>query len=395
MGNVILFLKHRNGAIALIFLICACGVRTTAAPSVIAYVGTGTESPVNGIYAFRYDEATGALDPLGLVANTPHPTFLAMHPSGRFLYAVNEANPDHQYGHSVTAFSIEGQGPRLRLLDQVPCGGDEPNYVAVDPTGKFAFVADYGSGTIAAMPVRVDGGLESPQFVFQDPQPSSSNRRQQEPHAHCTVLDPSNRFLYSCDLGDDRVMIYRFDAQAGVLSRNAPASAAVPPGFGPRHIAFGRGGRTAYVLNEIASTLVVFDRNAEDGSLAARQVISTLPAHWSLRRNTAAEIALDHSGRFLYASNRGHDSIAVFAVGTDGSLRLVDFTACGKQPRFFTVDPSGKFLLVGDEGGDAVVVFQIDPASGRLIPTASRVSVPNPVCIVFGNPLPPSGGAAR
>ena len=381
------FPKPHPVALALVLFLCGRGAGNATAASVIAYVGTGAESPVNGIYALRFDEATGALDLLGLVANTPHPAFLAMHPNGRFLYAVNEADPDHRNGHTVAAFAVAGPGPRLRLLGYVPCGGDRPCHIAIDATGSFAFVANYGSGTVAALPVRADGSLESPQFVFQDPQPTSLNPRQREPHAHCVVLDPTNRFLYSCDLGADRVMIYRFDAAAGVLSRNVPASVSVLPGSGPRHLAIAPDGRTAYVLDEIASTLVVFDRRLDDGSLTRRQVLSTLPPQWT-GSSTAAEIALDPSGKFLYTSNRGHDSIARFAIGADGSLTSVDFTPCGKDPRFFTLDPSGRFLLVGDEGSDALVVFRIDPGSGRLVPTPGRAAVANPVCLVFGNSQP-------
>jgi 6-phosphogluconolactonase len=377
----------RLGAIALGFFLGVSGFRALAAPTVIAYVGTGTDSSANAIYAFRYDEATGSLDPLGLAATTPHPTFLAMHPNGRFLYAVNEENPNHTNGHSVAAFAVDGAGPKLVPLGVAPCGGDRPCAIAVDATGRFAFVANYGSGTMAALPVRADGGLDSPLFVFQDPQPTSPHPRQTEPHAHCVVLDPTNQFLYSCDLGADKVMIYRFDAQAGVLSRNRPAAVAVPQASGPRHIALSRDGRRAYVLNEIASTLIVFDRRPEDGSLAQRQALSTLPAGWS-GQSTAAEIALDASGRFLYTSNRGHDSIAVFALASDGSVRPIDFTPCGKQPRFFTIDPGGNFLLTADQAGDAIAVFRIDPVSGRLSAAGRPVPVANPVCIVFGKPLP-------
>jgi 6-phosphogluconolactonase len=248
-------------------------------------------------------------------------------------------------------------------------------------------VANYGSGTIAALPVRADGALDSPSAVFQDPQPTSSLARQQGPHAHCVVLDATNRFLYSCDLGADKIFIYRFDAAAGLLARNAPAAASVPAGSGPRHFAIGPGGRTAYVLDEIASTLIVFARNPDDGSLTVRQSLSTLPAGWK-GENTAAEIALDATGRFLYTSNRGHDSLAEFAVAPDGGVRLAGFTPCGKGPRHFALDPSGRFLLVEDEGADAIAVFRVDADAGGLTPTGARGSAANPVCLVFGNPLP-------
>jgi len=375
------------GALALGVAALLAPARADAA-AVIAYVGVGTESPTNAIYAFRYDEATGALEPLGQVATTPHAAFLAMHPSGRFLYAVNESDAaDRANGHTVTAFAVDGAGPGLKLLDVVPCGGDRPCHIAVDATGKFAFVANYGSGTLAALRIRPDGGLEAPEFVFQDPQPTSTLARQREPHAHCVVLDPTNRFLYSCDLGADRVMIYRFDAAAGILSRNSPAAVAVPPGFGPRHLSFAPGGRTVYVLNEIASQLIVFDRRLEDGALTMRQTLPTVPADWT-GPNTGSEIQADASGRFVYTSNRGQDSIAQFAVAPDGTVRLVGTTPCGKGPRYFTLDPAGKFMLVAEQGGGAIRVFRVDPDSGALTPTATRVPVGMPVTIVFGRPLP-------
>ena len=375
------------GAIVLGLASFLAPVRAAAA-AVIAYVGVGTESPTNAIYAFRFDEETGALAPLGQVATTPHAAFLAMHPSGRFLYAVNESDAaDRANGHTVTAFAVDGAGPALKLLDVVPCGGDRPCHIAVDATGKFAFVANYGSGTLAALPIRADGGLEAPEFVFQDPQPTSTLARQQEPHAHCVVLDPTNRFLYSCDLGADRVMIYRFDAAAGVLTRATPASASLPTGFGPRHLAFGPDGRAVYVLNEIASKLVVFDRRLEDGALTLRQTLATVGADWTAA-NTGAEIQTDAAGRFVYTSNRGQDSIAQFAVAADGAVRLVGTTPCGKGPRYFTLDPTGKFLLACEQGGSAIRVFRVDPSSGALSPTAIRVPVSMPVTIVFGNRLP-------
>ncbi|HVW22829.1 MAG TPA: lactonase family protein [Opitutaceae bacterium] len=373
----------RPQSAALLFL--GCALRALAAPSVIAYVGTGTEAPVNGIYAFRFDEGSGAMAPLGVVAQTPHPAFLAADPSGRFVYAVNESNVNRTNGHTVTAFAVEGE--KLRLLDVQPCGGDRPAHVAVDATGKLAFVADYGSGTMAILPIRDDGGLEGPSFVFQDPQPTSPLERQREPHAHGIAFDPSNRFAYCCDLGADKVMIYRIDPAAGQVARADPPSAALPQGFGPRHLAISRDGRQAYVLCEIASKLVVFDRSPSDGSLAQREVVSTVPDGWK-GVNTAAEIQLDAAGRFLYTSNRGQDSIATFALGRDGGARLVGTTPCGREPRYFCLDPSGRFLLVANQGADTVRVFSVDPATGRLAATATKVSASMPVTIVFGRPQP-------
>jgi 6-phosphogluconolactonase len=381
---------------------CACavaaalfspaGLPVRADPSVIAYVGTGTESPVNGIYAIRCNEVTGAMEPLGVVASTPHAAFLAMHPTGRFLYAVNESNPNSSNGHTVTAFAVDGAGPKLNLINVAPCGGDRPCHIVVDRTGRYAFVANYGSGTVAALPVRSDGGLEPPEFVFQDPQPDSKNPRQAEPHAHSVALDRTDKFLYSCDLGADKVMMYRFDAAAGTLVRNSPAFIAVPPGSGPRHIAIGAGGGQAFVLNEIASTLLVYDRRLDDGSLLLRQSLSTFPAGWH-GQSTAAEIEISNSGgnqygQFVYTSNRGHDSIALFAPGPDRNYHLVETTPCGKEPRFFTFLPGGKFLLVANQGGDTIREFSVDPTSGQLTPTQVQVSASQPVCIVFGYPAP-------
>lgn len=358
-----------------------------ASPAFIAFVGTGTEAQVNGIYAFRYDEGEGTLEPLGVVARTPHPSFLAISPNGRCLYAANEADLDHSNGHTVTAFAVEGEGPGLKLLDVVPCGGDRPAHISVDTTGSFAFVSDYGSGTLAALPIGPDGALQSPAYVFQDPQPHSSNPRQQNPHAHAAYVDPSDRFLYCCDLGADRVMIYRFDAAAGSLVRNTPDSVEVPVGSGPRHLSFSPDGGRVYLANEIASTLIVFDRNPDDGSLTPRQTLSTLPPGWH-GTNTAAEIQTAPSGRFVYVSNRGDDTIAVFAVGRDGSLSLAEAVPCGREPRCFTLDPAGTHLLALDQGGDAIRVFRVDPATGRLTDTGHRATADMPVTLVFGHQLP-------
>lgn len=356
------------------------------ASQVVAYVGTGTESPSPGIFAFAFDESTGALKPLGLVATTPNPAFLAVSPNGRFLYAVNEANRDNKSnGHSVVAYAIDGAGPRLTLLDRQPCGGDRPAHVAVDPTGRFVFVANFGSGTMAMLPVNADGSLEPPSFVFQDPEPEPASGHPEGPHAHCVAVDPSDRFVYSCDLGADKVMIYRLDAARGVLTRNQPPFFAGAPRQGPRHIAIGRDGRMLYVVNETASTVAAYARNPDDGSLAPKGApVSTLPAGWK-GHSICAEIALHPSGRFLYVSNRGNDSIAGFAVGADGRLRFLGVTPCGKTPRHFAIDPTGRFLLAEAQDANSIRVFRVNEASGALADTGHRASVVMPTCLVFAD----------
>jgi len=349
------------------------------------YVGTYTSGASKGIYVGRLDLATGGLSLEGVAAETKNPSFLALHPNRRFLYAVGEISDfAGKRTGAVSAFRIEPASGRLELLNQQSSGGTGPCHVTVDRTGRNALVANYGGGSVSVLPIGEDGKL-GPASAFIQHQGSSVNpRRQQGPHAHSINLDPANRFAFVADLGLDKIMVYRFDAVAGTLTPNDPASAAVAPGSGPRHFAFHPSGKSAYVINEMGSSLTAFRYDAPRGLLEEVQTVSSLPAG-PVPGNSTAEVQVHPSGKFVYGSNRGHDSIAVFAVdGTTGQLKLVEHESTqGKTPRNFGVDPTGRFLLACNQASDTIVGFRIDQETGALTPTGHKLEVSSPVCVKF------------
>ena len=282
----------------------------------------------------------------------------------------------------MTAFAIGADG-KLTPLNQQPSRGSAPCHLVVDRAGKTLLLANYGGGSVAAFPIGPDGRLgESTAFV-QHSGSSTNPQRQKEPHAHSINLDAANRFAVAADLGLDKVLVYRFDAAKGTLSPNEPPSTSVKAGSGPRHFAFHPNGRNAYVINEIASTVTAFQYDAAQGVLKEVQTLSTLPKGYTGDTSTA-EVQVHPSGKFLYGSNRGHDSIAVFAIEANGTLRYIENTPTGgSTPRNFGISPDGKYLLAANQKSDNVVVFRIDPKSGRLTSTGNTLEVPSPVCVKF------------
>ena len=348
----------------------------------IAYVGTYTGPKSQGIYAFRFDANSGKLTPLGLVAQTRNPSFLAIHPNHRFLYAVNEIDDYQGKSGSVSAFSIDTRSGKLTLLNTVPSGGAGPCHLRVDQTGRCVLVANYGGGSVAVFPLKDNGPLENSSAFVQHSGSSVNPKRQTGPHAHMIDLSPDNRFALVPDLGLDKVLIYRFRPEAGSLSANDPSFAKLDPGAGPRHLAFHPNGRIVYVINEMQSTVTAFNYDASKGALESFQTISTLPKDFQ-GESTTAEIEVHSSGKFLYASNRGHDSIAVFAIDpARGALKLIQHAPTqGRTPRNFTIDPTGQWLLAANQASNNIVVFRIDPATGRLTPAGDPVEAYSPVCI--------------
>jgi 6-phosphogluconolactonase len=307
-----------------------------------------------------------------------------VHPNGRFLYAVGEASSvgaQHQGG--VTAFAIEPAG-RLRALNTQPSGGTGPCHLAVDAKGRCVFTANYGSGSVAALPLVADVRLAAPAATAQHAGSSVNRERQAGPHAHCVSLSPDQRFLLACDLGLDKLMVYCVGEKAPAFVENDPPFAKLAPGSGPRHLAFGRSGAFVYVVNEMGSSVTVLAYDAKHGTLNETQTTSTLPDQWP-GQSSCAEIAVHPSGKFVYASNRGHDSLAVFAVDRkSGALSLVEHVPTqGRTPRHFALAPTGDWLLAENQASDSVVVFRVDAKSGRLAATGGKVEVPSPVCAVF------------
>lgn len=367
------------------FLLAVFASRLCAADYFV-YFGTYTGAKSKGIYVSRFDSTTGRLSEAELAAETKNPSFLALHPKSR-LYAVGEVNDAQgQRAGAVSAFAIESRTGKLTLLNQQTSGGAGPCHVSVDATGQCVLVANYGSGGLAALSIGPDGRLAEATNVIQHSGSSVHPQRQTGPHAHCILPAPDNRFALACDLGLDRVFVYQLDAAAGKLGAHTPAFAAVPHGAGPRHLAFHPNGKFVYVINEIALTITTFSYDATRGVLFEEQNLSTVPGDYAVtEKDSTAEIAVHPGGKFVYGSNRGPDSISVFAVDpTTGKLtRVQTESSLGKSPRHFAIDPSGRWLLAENQHSDSVVVFAINPDTGKLTPAGPSLSVGSPVCAVF------------
>jgi 6-phosphogluconolactonase len=352
----------------------------------IAYVGTYTsKTDSKGIYAYRFDSEKGQLTAIGVAAETTDPSFLAVHPNGKYLYAVNEiGNFNGGTSGAVSAFAIDAKTGALKFLNQVPTRGAGPCYVSLDKNGEFVLVANYDSGSIASFPVQSDGSLGTTSGFVQHSGSGPDKERQEGPHAHWIGTSPDNRFALAVDLGLDQVIVYGFDSSKGVFTPMLSGFAKVKPGAGPRHLAFHPDGKFAYVLSEVESSVTVFSYQPKTGTLISLQTISALPKDFSGHKE-AAEIAVHPSGKFLYTSNRGHDSIAVFAIDEKkGTLKsLGQVLTGGKTPRHFAIDPTGAYLLAENQESNNIVVFHIDPATGSLTPTGQTIEVPSPVCITF------------
>lgn len=350
----------------------------------LLYVGTYTRGKSEGIYVYRMNPANGALQRVG-ATKAVNPSFLAIAPQRRFLFAVGEVDEfGSKSGGVVTAFAIDQRTGELRQLNQQSSVGAGPCYVTVDPTGKFVLVANYGGGSVAALPIKPDGSLGEAADFVQHTGAGGNPQRQDKPHAHCVVLDAAGRHAFVADLGLDKVMIYRFDARTGKLAPAAQPFASTKPGAGPRHFTFHPRGPFAYVINELASTLTAFTYDQARGALTELQTLSTLPADFK-SNSYCADVHVHPSGRFIYGSNRGHDSIVAFAVDPrTGRLSYIAHEATrGKWPRNFAVDPTGKYLLVANQNSDSVVTFEIDQQSGRLQATGQVTEIPMPVCLKF------------
>jgi len=350
----------------------------------LVYVGTYTDHGSKGIYAFRFDSSTGKLTSLGLAAEAAEPSFLTVDSRGRFLYAANETlNYNGQPTGAVSAFAIPPKTGKLALLNQVSSRDEGPAHITLDRTGKYAFVSNYTLGSVAVFPVLKDGRLGEATSFVQHKGSSVNPQRQKGPHAHAVALSPDNRFAVVADLGLDQLLVYPFDAAKGTLGAK-PQIVRASPGAGPRHLVFSADGQFLYVINELQSTVVAYSYNVVTGTLLQLQTISTLAKGFS-GNSTAAEIEISPSGKFLFASNRGDDSIAVFAIDLHtGTLTQVETDRTGgKTPRNFAIDPTGSWLLAANQDSDQIVVFRIDGKTGHLVRTGEVPQVPSPTCLKF------------
>jgi 6-phosphogluconolactonase (cycloisomerase 2 family) len=366
----------------------------------MAYVGTDTK-PVDGaangkgIYLYEAHEDTGVLSLLKLAAETASPSWLALHPSKRYLYAVNEVSDYGGNSGSVSAFSIDRASGDLRPLNVVSSHGEGPTHMSIDASGKYAFVANYYGGSIAVLPILADGRLGQAVFAHQNrgllgseratdaPPGSFAISGHDAPHAHMIQADPTNRFVLQTDLGQDRIYVYKFDGNTGKLTpANAPF-VSVPSGDGPRHFAFHPNGRWMYSIQEEASTLIFFHYDQSCGSLAAQQTISALPAGFA-GTNFCSEVMLSPDGRFLYAANRLHNSIAAFGIGQDGKLYWIgEALTEGDYPNHIVLDPRGNTLYACNQRSDQITSFHVDRHTGRLTFTGRYQPLGTPMCMVF------------
>jgi 6-phosphogluconolactonase len=353
----------------------------------LVYVGTYTTKQTSkGIYAYRFDSTTGQLTSIGLAAESTDPSFVAVHPNGKYLYAVNEVGDfNGMKSGAVSSFTIDRKSGTLKQLNQVSTHGAGPCFVSLDKTGRFVLVANYDGGSVATLAIQDDGSLSLVKGFVQHSGSGADKERQEGPHAHWIGVSPDNRFALVADLGLDDVMVYKFDEVHGGLTPNTPPYAEVKPGTGPRHLAFHPNGKFVYLLTEMGSSVTTFAYSTQKGSLSPLQTVPALPKEYSGVRE-AAEIVVHPSGKFVYASNRGTaNSIAAYKVDANkGTLTPAGiFSTKGQIPRNFTIDPTGQFLLAANEDSGNIVVFKIDAATGALTPTGQVEEVPSPVCITF------------
>jgi 6-phosphogluconolactonase len=360
--------------------------------SLPAFIGTYTpkDGSSRGIYATRLDLTTGMLAAPSVAAETSNPTFLAAHPNGRVLYSLSQLPlPDGKSGGAVDAYALDPASGRLRLLNRESSGGAGLAHLAIDATGRMLIAVSYHGGYVAAFPLAADGRIGPPTGrITLDGSPGPNRLRQNQSHAHSVTIAPDNRFAFVADLGLDRVFSFQLDVAAARLAPNDPASTLLPAGAGPRHAKFSADGRFFYVLNEIDGSISSCRYDAALGIATPFQHISTLPDGFKVTDpDRAAEIRIHPNGRFVYASNRGHDSIALFARAADGALQLVDFTPCGgKHPRNFSLTPDGDWLVCANMDSNNLVVFPVYPDTGRLAAPRATVAVPAPVCVLFVDP---------
>jgi 6-phosphogluconolactonase len=350
-----------------------------ASTEFFVYVGTYTRPNSKGIYAYRFNSTSGKLSPLGLATEANNASFLVGHPNNQYLYAVNEADSG-----SVAAYAIDTTSGKLTQINTVPSRGSGPCHLTIDNTGKWLFVANYNTGSVASFPVRSNGSLGEAAGFAQHSGSSLNPRRQAGPHAHSVNLSPDGQFLIVTDLGLDQILSYRFDAANGHLTPNNPAFTKLEPGSGPRHLAFSPDGQFAWVVNEMTATVTTLKYARATGTLTPIQTTSTLPPQFTGTKS-AAEIAVHPKGRFLYTSNRGHDTIAIFDIDPgNGLIRPGRWVSTrGKTPRYFVLDPSATFLFAANQDSNSLAIYRLDATTGGLEAEGAILEAPVPVSVVF------------
>lgn len=350
----------------------------------ILYIGTYSLRGSKGIYVLEFDRKAATLKPVQSVTNAKSPSFLALHPSGNYLYSANEAAAKTEGG--VSAYAIDRATGKLTFLNSQPSQAVAPCHVSIDQTGKTAFVSNYGGGSLAVLPIKADGTLAPATDNVQDTGSGPNAKRQEKAHVHSATIAPDNRFVYVADLGTDKLNIFDIDVKVSKVKPAAVPYAAVKAGSGPRHFTFHPNGKYAYLVEELTSSVAVFSRNAKTGALTLLQDnVKTLPPSFT-SENTSADIHIDPAGKFLYQSNRGYNSLAIFSIGNDGKLTKVgDQPTEGKTPRNFLIDPKGEFVFVANQDSDNITIFKRDQKSGKLTYTGHSTKVPAPVCVIMAS----------
>jgi 6-phosphogluconolactonase len=359
------------------------GPTPAAAKDLLVFITAFAPGDKGGIHAYEFDSAAGTLKPAHRTAGVENPFFLALSPDRKFLYSIHAKNFGGKDHEQVAAYAIVGRTSELRLLNRQSAEGTAACYLDVDKTGKTLVVANYSSGSVAALPIKADGSLAAHTSFFQHKGSSVNPDRQKEPHAHCIVVSPDNKYAYAADLGLDQILCYKLDPATATLTANKPPFAKAPAGAGPRHLTFHPNGKRAYVINEILNSVTVFDYDADAGTLTPKQTISTLPEDFK-GASYCADVKITPDGQFLYGTNRGHDSVAAYRIAEDGRLSLIAIEPSrGKGPQNLAITPDGAWLLCANMPGDNVAVFRIDPKTGRLKATGDPVRQTSPSCIML------------
>lgn len=377
---------HSMKPICLAVILAGLTSTAMAGDRFLVYFGcyTNAKSGSKGIQVASFDSASGTLGNPTLAVETGSPSFLALHPNGKFLYAVGEAGTAGSKGGAVSAFAIQRPEGTLRLINQADSGGKGPCHISLDATGHLAMVANYGGGSVASYQIKEDGSIAGPVTFIQHEGSSVDPQRQKGPHAHSLNRSPDNRYAFACDLGLDKVLTYKIDPAAGTLTSSGFAG--LPPGSGPRHLSFHPSGRFVFVNNEMLMTASTFSYAAETGALSLLDTVSTLPPDVVDKTGlSTAETVAHPNGKFVYISNRGHQSIAVFACDpATGKLTLVQNAPVeGKTPRNFCLDPSGRWMIAAHQDSNSAALFKVDPVSGKLAFSGRKITVGGAVCVRF------------
>lgn len=363
----------------LLFVVVAllCSVSAFADEKLV-FITAFAPGDKGGIHAFLLDTATGGLKPIQSTGEVSNPFYLAVSPNHKFLYSIHAKSFGGKEAEQIAAYEIVGTKGELKLLNRQSAKGSAACYLAVDATGKTVLVSNYSTGSVASLPVKADGSLEEAASFFQH---AGDLPPKKGPHAHCFVVSPDNRFALAADLGLDQVLVYRLDASAGKLTANTPPFVTFPKGAGPRHLTFHPNGKRVYVINETNNSITFFEYDIEAGKLTEKQNLPTLPADFK-GKSYCADLKITPDGKFLYGTNRGHDSIAKYRIADDGQLSLLgNEPSLGKGPQNLAITADGKLLLCANMPGNNVAVFRIDSQSGALTSVGTPISTPSPSCL--------------